>query len=204
MKKWLAVSVVVLGSLALGRSPALGQIIAGSQELAVHLGTITGDELTQTAISGKTPELENAFAVGVGYTYNVTRHWGVEGRYIFSPSTAENTPRGDIDLYLNLLDANVLYYLNPRDPVVAYGTAGIGVAVASLDENIVGTANSQAVTLEDSAGVTFNVGGGVKYFLAEPFFLRADARYRFIGELVDSLENELNTAELTVGIGWNF
>lgn len=205
MRKWFLLSVLFFGMVGLGVTPSMAQIAAGSQEVELHLGAIIGDDLTDTDISGETPELGDAFAIGVSYTYNLTSNWGIEGRYTFSPNDAEDTPGGDIDLDLHLLDLNGLYYFNPSDPVVVYGTLGVGWAVANLDEDIVGTANGQPVRIEDSNGFTFNAGIGAKYFTPiDHVFLRADARYRYITELVDDQEEQLNTVELTAGIGYSF
>ena len=191
MKKWLLFSVLFLGVVALGGSPAIAQIAGGSQGVELHLGAITGDGLTETGISGKTTESGDVFAIGVGYT--------------FSPNDAEETPTGNIDLDLHLLDLNVLYYADPRDPVVAYWSFGVDGAFANLDENIVGTANGQPASIEESNGFTFNSGVGARYFTPiEHLFLLADARYRFISDLVDALDNELNTAEVIAGIGYRF
>ncbi|NKE70285.1 porin family protein [Candidatus Manganitrophus noduliformans] len=185
---------------------ARAEIREGSQEIGIHAGALFGAnaELTDTAISGRKPELDDDFAVGLNYTYNFTRHFGLEGRYTFSPNTAEITPTGEIDLDLHLIDVNAVYHVNPHDPVVFYGTAGVGWAFADIDRDITGTINGVPKTISDDDGFTVNVGVGLKYEVVEHVSLRLDGRYRFIDQLVDSREEQLNTAEATVGIAWVF
>lgn len=185
---------------------ARAEIRAGSQELGLHLGAIFGanSELTDEAVSGTEPELNNDFAIGLNYTYNFTRHFGVEGRYTFNPNMAENTPMGDLDLDLHLLDVNLVYHVNPKDPVVFYGTAGVGWAFVDFDEVITGTVNGVPETISGDNGLTFNVGVGLKYEVVEHVSLRLDGRYRYIDQLVDGREDHLNTAEATAGIAWVF
>jgi len=186
---------------------ARAEISKGSQEIGIHAGALFGasSDLTDTAISGTQPELGDDFAIGLNYTYNFTPQWGLEGRYTFNPNTAEDTPTtGEIDLDLHLIDVNAVYHVNPHDPVVFYGTAGVGWAFADLDNDITGTVGGVPETISDDDGFTFNVGVGLKYEVVEHVSLRLDARYRYIDQLVDSREEQLNTAEATVGIAWVF
>lgn len=196
----------IFGVLSILSAPgfALAEIRAGSQELGIHLGAFFGDDLTDTAVSGQQPELGDDFAIGINYTYNLVPNWGLEGRYTFNPSTAENTPKGDIDLDVHLLDLNLLYYVNPKDPVVFYGTAGAGWALGDIDEDISGTVNGVPVTISDDNGFTFNVGIGLKFEVTRQISLRLDGRYRFIDQLVDEQKEQLNTFETTAGISWVF
>lgn len=207
MKRILS-TFAVLSTLLTLSLPGLAraEIREGSQEIGIHAGALFGanSELTDTAISGRKPELDDDFAVGLNYTYNFTRHWGLEGRYTFNPNTAENTPTGEIDLDLHLVDVNAVYHVNPHDPVVFYGTAGVGWAFADLDHNIEGTVKGSPVTISDDNGFTFNVGVGLKYGVTEHISLRLDTRYRYIDQLVDSREDQLNTVETTAGIAWVF
>lgn len=199
--------VVLIGAILLAvLTPVItrAEIWAGSQELGVHAGTLFGDDLTETAISGTQPELGDDFSVGINYTYNLTRHFGLEGRYTFNQNNADGTPIGDIDLDLHLLDVNAVYHVNPHDPVVFYGTAGIGWAIADIDRGISGTVGGTPVTISDDDGFTFNVGVGLKWAVIQDISLRFDARYRYIDQLVDAREDQLNTVETIAGIAWVF
>ncbi len=172
--------------------------------MGVHAGALFGDDLTETAISGTQPELGDDFAFGINYTYNLTRHLGLEGRYTFNVNNAEETPVGDIDLDLHLIDLNAVYHVNPHDPVVFYGTAGVGWAVADTDRGISGTVGGIPVMIGDDDSITFNAGIGLKWGVTPDISLRLDARYRYIDQLVDAHEDQLNTFETTAGVAWGF
>jgi hypothetical protein len=53
------VSSVFASVLLLGAAPAMAQVEAGSHEGHVYAGQLFGDDLTDTAISGQTPELDD-------------------------------------------------------------------------------------------------------------------------------------------------
>lgn len=206
MKRKIGKIALTLSVLMILSLPRLlqAEILSGSQEIGIHLGALFGGDLTDEAISGTQPELGDDFAIGLDYTYNFTRHWGLEGRYTFNPNTAENTPTGDIDLDLHLIDLNLVYHVNPKDPVVFYGTAGVGWAFGDIDNDITGTVNGVPVTISDDNGFTFNAGIGLKFEVMRQISLRLDTRYRFINQLVDDFDDQLNTFETTAGIAWVF
>lgn len=202
MKNIVLIGAVLLSVLSPGFARA--EILAGSQELGIHAGVLFGDDLTEETVSGTRTELGDNFVVGLNYSYNLTRHFGLEGRYTFNPNTAEETPIGDIDLDLHLIDANAVYHVNPRDPLVFYGTAGIGWALSDIDRDISGTVNGTPVTISDETSITFNAGIGLKWEVAQRVSLRVDARYRYIDQVVDIREDQLNTVETTAGVAWVF
>jgi len=198
--------VVVLGLAALILSPAipaLAEITAETFEAGVHVGWISGGDLTDTTVSGSTPELDGGLAWGCNANYNFTTNWAVEGRYTWEMSEATNTPT-DTDMNVHLLDLNAVYHFNPEAQSVFYATAGLGWAFADLDNSITGTVNSVTESISDGDGFTFNVGGGVKYFMTEKVILRGDVRYRYMNELVSAYEEPLNTIEITGGVGYKF
>ncbi len=183
--------------------PAFAQVKEGTSEFGIHVGGILGDDLTSSPVSGATPELDSAVAWGVDYTYNIGVNWGIEGRYTIHISEATNAPAAS-DLNVHLFDINAVYHFNPESKTVFYGTAGIGFAVADLENDIRGTVNGQTETISDSDGFTLNAGGGVKYYATENFILRADLRYRYIDRLVSQFEESLNTFEMTAGLSYRF
>jgi opacity protein-like surface antigen len=60
------------------------------------------------------------------------------------------------------------------------------------------------VVLRDSNGFTANVGVGAKYYVVSDLFVDVEARYRYLNRLVSDSNQNLNTTETTVGIGWRF
>ncbi len=199
--------IILIGAFLLAVVPpefARAEIQAGSQELGIHAGALFGDDLTEETVSGTQPELGDDFVVGLNYTYNLTRHFGLEGRYTFNPNTAKETPGADIDLDLHLVDVNAVYHVNPHDPFVFYGTAGVGWALSDIDRDISGTVNGTSVTISDDNSITFNAGIGLKWEVTQRISLRVDARYRYIDQVVDIRQDQLNTVETTAGAVWVF
>ncbi|MFQ5596712.1 MAG: outer membrane beta-barrel protein [Nitrospiria bacterium] len=202
MKRIALMTAVLFAVSAAGFARA--EVRTGSQELGIHVGALLGDDLTDSVVSGAQPELGTGFVIGTNYTYNLSQHVGVEGRYTFNPNDAEDGPTGDIDMDLHLFDINAVYHFNPRAPVVYYGTAGIGWAFGDLDRRITGTAGGTPVAIDDDDGFTFNLGLGLKWEAIRHVFLRLDARYRYIDQFVDTRDDPLNTVEITAGPAWVF
>jgi hypothetical protein len=44
----------------------------------------------------------------------------------------------------------------------------------------------------------------VKYFTTDQLLIRLDGRYRYIDKLVDTLDDSLNSFEMTLNVGWQF
>ena len=64
--------------------------------------------------------------------------------------------------------------------------------------------NGRPVVLTDSNGFTANVGIGAKYYMTNNLFVDFQTRYRYLNRLVNNSNQNLNTAETTLGIGWRF
>src|SRR5688572_25434232 len=69
--------IAALGVLAVQALPAAAQE-AGTQEVHVYGGALFGDDVTDRAISGRTPELDDEITFGVRYAYNLTDALGLE------------------------------------------------------------------------------------------------------------------------------
>jgi hypothetical protein len=48
------------------------------------------------------------------------------------------------------------------------------------------------------------VGVGAKYYGVNDLFVDVEARYRYLNRLVSDSNQNLNTTETTLGIGWRF
>lgn len=192
---------VIATALAMALSaPAFAEVREGSSELGIHTGWITGDDLTSKSVSGSTPELDDSWMIGASYSYNFTPNFGLETRYAAQFSETFNN-----DLDVHIFDIiNAVWHFNPESKTVFYGTAGVGWAFANMDGNISGTIDSVPDTISDGDGFTLNIGGGVKLYTSENIFWRGDVRYRFLSELVDKFDEDLNTFEITAGIGLRF
>lgn len=192
--------------------PAVGfaQVEAGQSQIDVFVGSVFGDDLTDGAVSGTEPELDDDVVFGVRYTYQFTADWGIEFQLGLNTNTAVSLPAGipggEIDMDVFTLDIDAIYNFNPESTTVWYVVFGAGFAQADLDSTFTGTfpSGGPTVTIDDDNGFTLNGGGGVKFFINDGFLIRADARFRFVDALVDMADDSLTTVEATVGVAWAF
>lgn len=198
------VGTVAVSLLALASASALAEIRANTHELHGYVGALWGDDLTDRAIGGSRPEMDDEVVYGIRWAYHVTDTWGFESSLGYSPTAATGLEGRDIDLDLVTLDVNGVYHFHNGTRFIPYITGGVGYAWADLDQRIEGTVNEQAVSLSDDSSFSLNAGAGVKYFATDQLIIRLDARYRYIDSLVDRFDDSLSTVEATLGIGWRF
>ncbi|MFQ5701745.1 MAG: porin family protein [Acidobacteriota bacterium] len=201
--QWFLIILAILVLVVSSSTPALAQIERGS-EGDVFVGGILGDDLTDDPVSGMGPELDDDVEFGIRYAYNFTSMWGIEGTVSFSPNSATDTPGGDVDLDLFLIDVDAIWHFTPDKRIVGYLVGGVGFANADLDHPITGTVNGKLTQIDDDSGITLNAGVGAKFFATDNFLIRAEVRYRYIDALVDENDDSLNTVDGTVGVGWAF
>jgi opacity protein-like surface antigen len=103
-----------------------------------------------------------------------------------------------------MVDLDGVWNVTPPFPIVAYVFAGAGYACANLDNADGGEINGRSVSLTDSNGFTANAGIGAKYYVINNLYVDAQARYRYLDRLVSDSNQNLNTAETTLAIGWGF
>ena len=202
--EWKMTGLVALGALALNAAPASAGAQEGTQEVHVYGGELFGDKLTDTAISGTKPELDDDVTYGIRYAYNFTDTWGLELSLGNTASAATKLAGSDVDLDLTTLDIDAVRNFQTGSKFVPYLVGGVGYARANLDVPIRGTVNGQAVTINDDNGFTLNAGVGAKYYATDRFMIRLEARYRYVDALVDNFDDSLNTFETTLGVGWQF
>jgi outer membrane beta-barrel protein len=196
--------VATLGILALHTAPAAAQARANTQEINVYAGALFGDDLTDRAISGTRPKLNDAVTYGLRYGYNFTDVWGAELSASYSPNSATRPGGGNIDLNLTTIDLDAVWNFTPQSRIVGYTIAGVGYAKAKLDRPIQGTVNGQPVSINDDSGFTLNAGLGAKYYATDHLVVRLEGRYRYLDKIVDNFDHSLNTVETTLGVGWRF
>lgn len=203
MKESLA-GLATVATLALAAAPAIAQVEPATHEVQVYAGELFGDDITDTAISGQKPTLDDDLTYGFRYGYNFTESWGIELSLGFNPNSVTDLAGGDVDIDVSTLDVDAVWHFNPQSRFVPYVTAGVGYATADLDRSLQGTVNGQPVSIEDDSGFTLNAGVGAKYYATDRLLLRLEARYRYLDGLVDSFDDSLNTFETTLGVGWRF
>lgn len=207
MKKAIkTIGLIAAVPLALQATAAMAQVQPNTHEVDVYVGELFGDDLTKSPINGSTPKLDDDVTFGARYTYQFAPTWAVELSAGSTPTTVTNTVGGDIDLDLTTIDADIVYNfpLSPDGRLVGYVLGGAGYAFADLDQPINGLSGGRLVSVDDDDGVTANAGIGAKYFATEHLVLKVEGRYRYFDKLVDSLDDSLNGAEATVGVGWRF
>jgi outer membrane beta-barrel protein len=172
--------------------------------LHVYGGELFGDKLTDRAISGRTPELDDDVTYGIRYAYNFTDTWGLEVSAGNTASSATKLAGRDIDLDLTTFDVDAVWNFPTASKFVPYLVGGAGYAWANLDSPIGGTVNGQTVSIDDDGGFTLNAGVGAKYFINDRFMVRLEARYRYVDAVLDNFDDSLSTVETTLGVGWQF
>lgn len=202
--EWKMTGLVALGALALNAAPASAGAQEGTQELHVYGGELFGDKLTDTAISGTKPELDDDVTYGIRYAYNFSDAWGLDLSAGNTASSATKLAGRDIDFDLTTFDIDAVRNFQMGSKFVPYLVGGVGYAWANLDDPIQGTANGRAVTVNDDNSFTLNAGVGAKYYATDRFMIRLEARYRYVDKVVDNLDDSLNTVETTLGVGWQF
>jgi len=119
---------------------------------------------------GTSENLGSSLGVGVGVTYDLTTHLGIEGEFghVFDV-LGDNE---NIDQSLNTVSGNAVYNFSvPR--VTPYATFGLGFERSSID---VKNPDPAALYPPSSTEVLYNFGGGLKYPVSDEFLLRADLR----------------------------
>jgi outer membrane beta-barrel protein len=196
--------LAALVALALNGAPAAADEQARTQSVEIYGGEMFGDNLTDAPVSGRTPRLNDNAVVGARYNYNFTDMWGVQLSGGYSPNRAARVASGKDNLGLTTVDLDAVWNVTPHFPVVGYVLAGAGYAWANLDSPIEGSINGRRVLLRDSNGFTINVGVGAKYYVINDLYVDVEARYRYLNRLVSDSNQNLNTTETTVGVGWRF
>jgi outer membrane beta-barrel protein len=197
-------SLTALAALAVSALPAYAQVQPRTSEVQVYVGDLIGDDLTDTAISGQTPELDDDLTYGIRYGYNVTENWGVELSLGFTPTEVTNLSTADIDVDVTTLDLDAVYHFSTGNRFVPYLLAGVGYANADLDAPITGLVGGQQVSIGDDSGFTLNAGLGAKYFATDRLSVWAEGRYRYVDGLVNAFDDSLDTFEPRIGIGYRF
>lgn len=76
---WQFGGMVTLGVLTLHAVPAAADVRASTHEIHIFAGKLFGDDLTDTGISGRRPELDDDTFHGFRYGYNITDAMGRRG-----------------------------------------------------------------------------------------------------------------------------
>ena len=205
--EWKLIGSMTIAALTLATLPttAGAQPEAQAQhEISVYAGRVLGDDLTETEVSGRIPQLDDDVLFGVRYGYRVTDSWGIEFSVGQSNNAVTDVPGGDIDLDLTTFDADAVWHFGGSARWAPYLVFGVGYAATELDRPITGDVAGRAVEIDDDGGYTLNAGVGAKYSATDHVTINLEARYRYLDALVDTVEDSLGTVEPTVAVGWKF
>jgi opacity protein-like surface antigen len=201
---WVAAGLALHGSIGVAQEH-------GSQEVQIYGGEIFGDRLTETPVSGSTPRLNDAAAIGARYNFNFSEKLGAQLEVGYSPRvTTGHVDSGNSDGVIVQCDLDVVWNMatNYRvygHSVVPYAVAGGGYAWSlNLHRTIQVFVDTAPVSIDQSNGYTVNAGPGVKYYVTGNMFVDFNGRYRYFSRLVTDFGQGLNTAETSLGFGWRF
>ena len=205
--EWRLIGSMTVAALVLATLPtAAGAQPEGqaNQEISVFAGRVLGDDLTETPVSGRVPQLDDDVLFGVRYGYRVTDTWGIEFSVGQSNNSVTDVPGGDIDVDLTTFDADAVWHFAGAARWAPYLVFGVGYAATDLDRPITGDVGGRAVVIDDDGGYTLNAGVGAKYSATDHVTINLEARYRYLDALVDTFEDSLGTVEPTLAVGWKF
>src|SRR5690242_19044112 len=97
--------VAVVGALAIQALPAQAQE-AGKQEVGAYAGALFGDDITDRAINGQTPKLDDDLTFGLRYAYSLTDPLAIELQVGRTPTSVTKLAGSDIDLDLTTVDVD--------------------------------------------------------------------------------------------------
>src|ERR1700743_89577 len=93
-----ALGLLIAGAMELHTSQVSAQEAGHSQEVQIYAGEIFGDRLTETAISGSTPRLNDADTIGFRYNYHYNERFGPQLQVGYSPRvTTGHVESGNTD-----------------------------------------------------------------------------------------------------------
>jgi outer membrane protein len=205
---WKVIGIAALGVGALQALPAAAEPASdGAQsrhEVSFYAGRLNGDDIDNASVVGSTPKLDDDTVYGIRYALRLSKAWGLEFSVGHSSTAVTNLGGPDIDLDLNLLDADAVRHFGRGgrwDPYVAFG---LGYAWANLDRPFAGIVDGRAVTIDDDNGYTVNAGIGAHYAVSKRINVSFEARYRYIDRVFKPADDSLGTFEPTVAVGLRF
>ncbi|HBG06995.1 MAG: hypothetical protein A2075_09780 [Geobacteraceae bacterium GWC2_58_44] len=175
--------MIVLAVLALTSFAHAGER-AGAFSISPFVGGYMFDEDEQARLT------RNRVLYGLRLGYDVTDSFGVElvGHYVMA-----NDKRRDKHLDAWSYRMDLLYNFMPRSTVVPYLAMGGGGQTIKFGSGL-GTSHDG----------TFNLGGGVKFFMTDSFALRLDARHILAFQNEDLDDHIIHNWEYSAGLSFLF
>jgi outer membrane protein W len=160
-----------------GRCVALSFVLvsvpaaAQQLELTPLVGYATSAAIDQTAVGVQDLAVDGGVTWGGQGTYFLTEHVGVEGLWMYqSTGVRISTTSGSTELFhmtANQLHGRAVYQFRDVSAAVRpFVSGGLGATLFGADD------------LERETKVSWDVGGGVKWFVQRHVGLRLEARYK--------------------------
>ena len=108
------------------------------------------------------------------------------------------------DLGFTTVDLYAVWNVTPQFPIVGYVLAGAGYACANLDDAVGGEINDRGIVLTGSNSFVAHAGVGAKYLVIDNLYVDVVARYLYLNRLVSDSNQNRNTAETALGVGWRY
>jgi hypothetical protein len=190
--------IVVLATIAaavLMAAPALAEVTEGTAHIEGGLGYYIGDSVD---IYTEKFEIESDFLINVRGGAFFTEHWGLEGQLWRADTEATlSGPMtrflfgGDIsgDVTVWGLDASAVYCTNPAGKHNFFVVGGAGYFSAEDEAD------------DDEGSFTLHLGAAGRINVTDNFYVRPDARYLYVNDIVDE---SFNNFLITVNVGWVF
>ena len=178
-------SALALAALAFAWSPAAqAAITEKTGNLEVFVGWYTPeDDIPDESLDDVTYGMRGGF--------NFTKHFMLQfGAQMFS--TDYSTPAGDVDVDQWMFDTSFGWYVNPDSRAVFLVYGGPGWSNTDMDFPVVKD--------ESDSSLSAHVGIGGVISFGHRFYLRPDARYRWIDG--DDNSDSRGDWEATLGFGW--
>lgn len=181
---FLRKAVALVFVLAWGATSALAQQSQLQKiELTPFVGVKDGGKInvTQAGTSIDNVLIKSGIDYGGIFDYSLWDNFQFEFLWMRQPTvlSTHDASTGDVerltDSKLNTFTFGATYdFRNPDAPVKPFITGGIGWT------HFTNIHNPNNVDLNFSNGLTYNIGGGVKYYFSRHIGLRADVRYLYV------------------------
>ncbi|UCF80486.1 MAG: porin family protein [Acidobacteriota bacterium] len=190
-----SVALAAMAVLVFMAAPAVAEVTEDTAHLEGGLGYYVGDSVD---IYTEEFEIESDLLINVRGGWFFTERWGLEGQLWRADTEATLSGPlttflfgGDIsgDVTVWGLDASAVYCTNPAGKHNFLVVGGVGYSSAEDEAG------------DDEGSLTLNLGVAGRINVTDNFYVRPDARYLYVNDIMDE---SFNNFLITVNVGWVF
>jgi len=203
----LAAAILVPACLVLPRA-VLAQAKPSANEIEVYGGELFGQPLIAKPLAGTLDPPNPRLADHPTYGVRLSHSFGEFGVELGVGQTRTQTERhpsetpGVSNLRVQTADLDVTWRFTDDGPITGYTLMGGGYARTRLVPDLM---NPDGTVIRARNTATANIGIGARAYATSHLIVRAEVRYRYLGELVtDRNARGVSALETTFGIGWRF